>query len=102
MRAVLIAALLVAACGERALKSEGAECFASSECAPNLVCDFGADPHVCSTMGTPGDPDPADASNLPAADADPNAPDASDLPPDFDAAAPVFDAASFDAPPPPI
>ncbi|HUS69044.1 MAG TPA: hypothetical protein VMZ28_31120 [Kofleriaceae bacterium] len=92
MRAVLIAALLLVACNERASKGEGEACFASSECGANLVCDFGADPHVCASMGTPGD-DPgggADASNVPAPDADPNAPDAG--------ATPVFDA----APPPPI
>lgn len=104
MRAVLIAALLLVACSERASKGEGEACFASSECGVNLVCDFGADPHVCASMGTPGDPGGggADAGNVPGPDADPNAPDAGATP-DFDAAPPAdFDAAPFDAMAPPI
>jgi hypothetical protein len=101
MRAVLATALLLlASCGERALKSEGDECFASSECASTLVCDLGADPHVCAQMGTPGDPGPTADADPNAPDADPNAPDA-DLTHVFDAA-PPFDAPPVDAPLPPI
>lgn len=100
MRAVLIAALLLVACNERASKGEGEACFASSECGVNLVCDFGADPHVCARMGTPGDPGGADASTVPTPDADPNAPDAGPSPV-FDAAPPQpIDAAPIDAMPP--
>ena len=55
-RALLVAALLLVACNERSSKGEGEQCFASSECGVNLVCDFGADPHICARMGTPGDP----------------------------------------------
>ena len=103
-RGVLIAALLLlaAACNERSSKGEGEQCFASSECGVNLVCDFGADPHVCARMGTPGDPGGgADAGGTPGPDADPNAPDGGPTPV-FDAAPPMFDAAPpmIDAAPP--
>ena len=102
MRALLAAALLLVGCNERALKGEGAECFASSECGPNLVCDFGADPHVCASMGTPVDPGSADAATGPQPDADPSAPDAGDTPPIDAGDEPPIDAGPIDAAPLPI
>lgn len=51
-----------AACGSSA-RLEGEECFASTECAPGLLCDFGAETAVCAPQQTNGgtpipDPDP--------------------------------------------
>lgn len=93
MRWVVLLALvgLAAGCGDRPVKSEGEECFASSECGTGLVCDFAADPAVCRSMGSGPGPQP-DAGVGPVVDAAPGTPDSA--PPV------IFDAAVFDAPPP--
>lgn len=94
------AAALLAACGNYTLKVQGEECYASSECEPGLLCDFGVSPHVCSPTQT--DASPIDAYVPPPPDAEPDI----DAPPQPDAgqevdAAPTVDAApDVDAPPP--
>jgi hypothetical protein len=85
---VLLVAL-VAGCGDRPVKAEGEECFASSECDTGLVCDLAAEPAVCRQMGSGPGPQP-DGSPGPVVDAAPGTPDS---------AAPVIDASLFDAPP---
>jgi len=91
----IVVLTIVAACGRESLRGPGEECFASSECASGLVCDFGVDPPVCSEMGSnPVQPD-APGSPPPSADARP-APDGA--PPD--GAPEVPDAAAPDASPP--
>ena len=76
--AAVVAALLAAACGGTALRSDGQTCSASSECAEGLVCNFGVDPHVCASMGMPPPPDAPEVidanANLP--DVPPGTPDA--------------------------
>lgn len=64
--------LAVLGCGGGADKLAGEACTASSECGPNLLCDFSKTPAVCATSG----PIPADA----APDADPTRPDAMPVP----------------------
>lgn len=91
MRWVVVALLGLAGCGDRPVKSEGEECFASSECDTGLVCDLAVDPAVCRAMGSGPGPQP-DAGVGPVVDAAPGQPDGA--PPV------VFDAAVFDAPPP--
>jgi hypothetical protein len=84
-----LAALVLGACGDPALKAAGDSCFASSECADGLTCDFGQDPPVCAGMQT-AQPDAA-----PVPDAPPDQPDAApvpDAPPGTPDAAPVPDA----------
>jgi hypothetical protein len=87
--------VLVLGCGDDTFKQQGEPCFASSECAPGLVCDFGANPEpVCAEMGTPL-PDASDIDAAPTIDADPAAPDAAplpDAPPGTPDAAPTPDA----------
>jgi len=90
VRWVLTLALFaLATCGDRPVKSEGEECFASSECDTGLVCDVAADPSVCRSMGSGPGPQP-DAGVGPVFDAAPGQPDSAPV---------VFDAAVFDAPP---
>jgi hypothetical protein len=74
------------ACGGRPVKSEGEECYASSECDTGLVCDLAADPAVCKSMGSGPQPQ-VDGAPGPQADAAPGTPDAAG--PD----AAIFDAA---------
>ncbi len=50
MRALLCAAVLLAACGSSRNKGEGATCVSSQECATGLLCDYGKTPHVCAKM----------------------------------------------------
>ncbi len=90
--ALAVGGLAVAGCGDRPVKSEGDECFASSECGTGLVCDFAADPAVCRSMGSGPGPQP-DAGVGPVVDAAPGTPDSAPV---------IFDAAVFDAPPPPV
>ncbi len=83
-----LALLGLVACGDRPVKSEGEECFASSECDIGLVCDLAADPAVCKTMGTGPQPQ-VDGSPGPVVDAAPGTPDGAPAAPDaapFDAA----------------
>jgi hypothetical protein len=80
----------LAGCGDRPIKSEGEECFASSECDTGLVCDLAADPAVCRAMGSGPGPQP-DAGPGPVVDAAAGTPDSAPV---------IFDAAVFDAPPP--
>ena len=54
-------AIGVACGGGTGLKQAGDTCSASSECDEGLVCDLGADPHVCAGMGTPPPPPEVDA-----------------------------------------
>jgi hypothetical protein len=79
--------MALAGCGDRPVKSQGEVCFASTECDEGLVCDFGADPAVCSGMGSGGGQ--ADAAPGPVVDGAPDAIDAG-----------IPDATPFDAPPP--
>lgn len=80
----------IAGCGDRPVKAEGEECFASSECDTGLVCDLAADPAVCRSMGSGPGPQP-DAGPGPVVDAAAGTPDSAPI---------IFDAAVFDAPPP--
>lgn len=107
-----IATILVTAtlgCGDDTFKQQGEPCFASSECAPGLTCDFGANPEpVCAPTQTPlpdaSDVDAAVTTDAPtgtpdatlAPDAPPGTPDAAPTP---DAPPPVPDAAIPDATP---
>jgi hypothetical protein len=71
----MIAAIFVfsaAACGGDDLKAQGETCFASSECAAGLTCDFGVSPAVCAPNQTNN---PPDASVDPPVDAEPPLPD---------------------------
>jgi hypothetical protein len=71
----IIAAIFVfsaAGCGGDELKAQGAECFASSQCAAGLTCDFGVSPAVCAPNQTDR---PPDAGSEPAIDAEPPLPD---------------------------
>jgi hypothetical protein len=69
-----VAAVQLGACGSAiGSKAAGEACHASSECGPDLVCDFSKDPAICATMGEP----PADAAPI---DAKPGAPDAAPKP----------------------
>ncbi|ACY16522.1 hypothetical protein [Haliangium ochraceum] len=66
------------ACGEFGQRGEGEACFASSECAAGLTCDFGVDEPVCRSQQTPpeGTP-PSTVDAAPRPDAEPGAePDA--------------------------
>jgi hypothetical protein len=74
---VLFAIAIGVACGSVGLKAAGEGCTTSSECETGLVCDLGADPHVCAEMG--------------------HAPAVVDAPPEVDA--PPVDAPAVDAPP---
>ena len=87
MLVLMVALVGLAGCSDRPVKSEGEECFASSECDTGLLCDFGVDPAVCRSMGSGPGPQP-DAGG-PVADGAPGQPDAMI----------IFDAAVFDAPP---
>jgi hypothetical protein len=78
---VTIALIALAGCGERPVKSDGEECFASSECGTGLVCDLAADPAVCRPMGSGPGPQP-DAGSVPIADAAPGTPDGAPSMPD--------------------
>ena len=51
MRLVL-ALLLLGACGSDSNLGAGATCSSSDECGPGLLCDFGQKPHVCSPTST--------------------------------------------------
>lgn len=77
----------LAGCGDRPVKSEGEECFASSECDTGLICDVAASPAVCRSMGS--GPGPQPDSGAPVIDAAPGQPDSAPI---------IFDAAVFDAP----
>ena len=85
----LLALACQVGCGDRPVKSEGEECFASSECDTGLVCDVAVDPAVCRAMGSGPGPQP-DAGAGPVVDAAPGLPDSAPV---------IFDAAVFDAPP---
>jgi hypothetical protein len=94
MRSLLLLLVLGAgACGSSVgNKAAGEACHASSECGPDLVCDFSRTPAVCASQG----PAPADAPEI---DARPGATDAApkpDAPPKPDAAA-AIDASPPDA-----
>jgi len=95
----LLAATLLG-CGGSALKGEGEECVASSECQAGLVCDLGENPSVCRpnlSIDAPVDAPDLDAPDLDAPDLDAPAVDA----PAVDAPvvdAPVVDAPAIDAP----
>lgn len=84
-----LALLGLVSCGDRPVKSEGEECFASSECDTGLVCDLAADPATCKQMGSGPGPTP-DGAVGPVIDAAPGTPDSAPV---------IFDAATFDAPP---
>jgi hypothetical protein len=45
---LLVAAALLGACGEPALKQAGEPCVAGAECAAGLVCDLAAAEPVCA------------------------------------------------------
>jgi hypothetical protein len=82
---VLMAAL--GACGSSVgQKAVGETCNASTECGPNLVCDFSQMPAVCAANGPlPADAGVPDAFMLPQPDAKPgpvDAPPPSDAPVD--------------------
>jgi hypothetical protein len=86
-------------CGDKTLKAAGDECFASSECATGLTCDFGQDPPVCAGQQTT-DPDGAPEPDARVTDAAP-LPDGAlpiDAPPEPIDAPPE----PIDAPPEPI
>ena len=48
----ILLAAASAACGDPSLKAAGQECFASSECAAGLTCDFGQTPAICADTQT--------------------------------------------------
>ena len=70
---VPVAIAIGVACGSVGLKKAGESCKTSSECDDGLVCDLGADPHVCAGMGTPPPPPGVDAppADTPGVDAPP-------------------------------
>ena len=85
MKAALLAmlsGLALAGCGSSTGSlTAGEACHASSECGPDLLCDFSQQPPVCAGQGPP----PADAAvidgrPIPTPDAKPGTPDA--RPPD--------------------
>jgi hypothetical protein len=97
--AAALGALTLLACGSE-LKAQGEECFASSECASGLLCNFAADPPRCEAEGA-GAP-PPDAPPMQMFDAGPG-PDAAPVPdaaPGTPDAAPPPDASPPDASPP--
>ena len=87
MRAAF-AVLLLAGCGNAALKRAGQTCSASSECDKGLLCDTGHSPPVCAGTSSGG------------VDAAAKMPDAAKATPDAKKTpdAPMIDAAKPDAP----
>src|SRR5262245_102479 len=82
--------VLLAGCSRAAAKQAGEECVASSECAPGLVCDLGAEPPVCAGNLTLGARE-VDAPDVDAAEIDATEIDAAEID------ARVIDAAMIDA-----
>jgi hypothetical protein len=89
MRSLLLACAAfvlggVGACGSSTGSlAAGQVCHASSECGPDLVCDFSQQPAVCAANGPlPADAAAIDGRPIPTPDAKPGTPDAS--PPDAD------------------
>ena len=94
---LLLLAVAAGACGSSVgNKAAGEACHASSECGPDLVCDFSRMPAVCADQG----PAPADAAVIDARPGTPDAPPKPDAPPvTIDASAPDanVDASPIDA-----
>jgi hypothetical protein len=90
---VAFAALLLAGCGNAALKHAGQTCSASSECDKGLLCDTGQNPPVCAgtSSGT------SDAAPMP--DAAKAKADAKSTPDARKIDAPMIDAPAIDATP---
>lgn len=92
------ALLLAAACSGDDPKAQGEECFASSECADGLTCDFGMSPATCQPNQTPLPDADTRVIDAPANQIDAGPPPIDAPPGTPDARPPAIDAAQPDAP----